>query len=72
MINGKNNKASLVPDHKRKDISYCKKYKCNYLAVRVEFKGNKVKAFWVKTNHSETWKMLISTDTDHTFTNAMQ
>ncbi len=55
--NGKNKKASLVPDHKRKDIRYCKKYKYNYLAMRVEYKANKVKAFWVKTKGSETWKM---------------
>jgi hypothetical protein len=35
-------------------------------------KGNKLKAFWVKTKGSETWKMLVSTDTDITFTNAMK
>jgi hypothetical protein len=29
-------------------------------------------AFWVKTKGSETWKMLISTDTYITFTNDMK
>ncbi len=40
--------------------------------MRVEYKGNKVKGFWIKTKGSETWKMLISTDKDTTFTNTMK
>lgn len=49
IINGKKKKASLVPDHKRKDIRFSKKHKCNYLVIRIEYKGNKV-----KTKGSET------------------
>ena len=44
MINGITKTASLVPDYKRKDIRFCKKHKCNYLAIRIEYKGNKLKA----------------------------
>ena len=72
IINGKKKMASLVPDHKRKDIRFCKKHKCKYLALRIEYKGNNVKAFWVKTKGSETWEILISTDTDITFTNVIK
>ena len=72
VINGITKTASLVPVYKQKDIRFCKKNKCNYLAIRIEYKGNKLKAFWVKTKGSETWKMLVSTDTDITFTNAMK
>jgi len=54
LINGKIKTASLVPDYKRKDIRFCKKHNSNYLAMRLEYKGNKVKAFWVKTKGSET------------------
>ena len=71
-INDKNKMANLVPDHKRKDIRFCKKHKGNNLAIRIEYKGNMLKAFWVKTKGSETWKMLIITDTDITFTNTMK
>ena len=49
VINGIIKTASLVPVYKRKDIRFCKKHKCNYLAIRIEYKGNKLKAFWVKT-----------------------
>ena len=72
VINGITKTASLVPVYKQKDIRFCKKHKCNYLAIRIEYKGNKLKAFWVKTKGSETWKMLVSTDTDITFTNTIK
>jgi hypothetical protein len=72
IINGKSKKANLVLDHKQKDIRFCKKHKCNYLAIKIAYKVNKVKVFWVKTKGSETWKMVINTDTDITFTNAMK
>jgi hypothetical protein len=49
MINGKSKMVNLVPDYKRKDIRFCKKHKCNYLAIKIEYKVNKVKAFGVKT-----------------------
>jgi Transposase DDE domain len=72
IVNGKKMMANLVPDHKRKDIKYCKKYKCNYLSSKIEYKGNKVKAFWIRMKGQESWKMLVSTDTDLSFTNAMK
>jgi Transposase DDE domain len=72
LINGQKMMANLVPNHKRKDIKYCKKYKCNYLTAKIEYKGSKAKAFWVKMKGGENWKMLISTDTDLNFTNAMK
>ena len=72
VINGITKMASLVPVYKQKDIRFCKKHKCNYLAIKIAYKGNKVKVFWVKTKGSETWKMVINTDTDITFTNAMK
>jgi hypothetical protein len=49
MINDKSKMANLVPDYKRKDIRFCKKHKYNYLAIKIEYKVNKVEAFGVKT-----------------------
>jgi hypothetical protein len=72
MITGIKKTAGMVPIYKQKDIRFCKKHKCNYLAIKIEYKGNKLKAFGIKTKGSETWKMLISTDTHITFTNAMK
>jgi hypothetical protein len=41
------------------------------MAMSVEYKGNKVNAFWVKTKGSESKEILISADIDLTFNNAM-
>jgi hypothetical protein len=57
IINGIKKTANLVPDHRRKDIRFCKKHKCNYLAIMIEYKDIKIKAFWVKTKGYETWKI---------------
>lgn len=38
----------------------------------LEYKDNMVKAFWVKTKGSETLKILISTDNEITFTDAIK
>jgi hypothetical protein len=42
------------------------------LAINIEYIGNKVKAFWLKTKGSETLKILTSNDADLTFTNAIK
>jgi hypothetical protein len=72
MINGINKMANLVADHMLKDFRFCKKYKCNYFAIRIEYNSNKIKAFWKMTKGSETWKMLTSDNTDITFTSVMK
>jgi hypothetical protein len=38
----------------------------------MEYKGSKVNAFWLKMRGSETWIILISSDTDLNFTNVMK
>jgi len=42
IINGESKKAKLVPVYKQKDIRFCKKHKCNYLAIRIEYKSIKL------------------------------
>lgn len=64
--------ANLVPEHKRKDIRYCKKYKCFYVSAKIEYKGNSLKAFWIRMKGQESWKMLVTTDTKLGFTDAMK
>jgi len=64
--------ANLVPEHKRKDIRYCKKYKCFYVSAKIEYKGNSLKAFWIRMKGQESWEMLVTTDTKLGFTDAMK
>ena len=52
MINGKIRWQICCRIISEKTSDFAKKHKCNYLAIRMEYKGIKVKAFWVKTNGS--------------------
>ena len=71
-IKGQKYKASSIPDLKRKEIHYCKAFKCHYISLEIAFKNVKMKGFWVKMNGQDNWKLLISTDTKLSFINAMR
>lgn len=65
-------KASSIPNIKRKEIRHCKKLNCEYIAQKIEYKGIKMQAFWVKMKGQENWKLLISTDTSIRFITTMK
>lgn len=71
-INGRNIKSNLVPDHKRREVKYNQKYKCHFISCKVIYKGIQIKAYWIRMKGQGNWKMLISTDTSLSFTNAMK
>lgn len=71
-INGKKHKANLIPDIKRKQIKYSKKMKCYYISQTIDYKGIKMRAFWVRMKGQTTWKMLTTTDTKLTFVKTMK
>lgn len=71
-IDGKKHKANLVPELKRKHIKYSKKLKCHYISFQLNYKGIELKAYWVRMNGQQSWKMLISSDLNLTFAKAME
>ncbi len=71
-IEGRKYKASTISDLKRKQIHYCKSFKCQYIGLTMKYKGIEMKGFWVRMNGQDTWKLLISTDTKLTFIKAMK
>lgn len=71
-INGVQKMANLIPQHNKKNIVYCKTYKCHYITATVEYKGIKTKAFWIKFKGQDNWKMLVCTDLSLSFVNAMK
>lgn len=71
-VYGKKHKANLVPEIKRKQIKYSKKLKCHYLSQTIDYKGIKMKAFWIKMKGQNTWKMLITTEVKATFITTMK
>ena len=71
-IQGKTYMAKHIPEIKRKLIKANTKLKCKYISVLIEYKGIEMRAYWVKMNGQNSWKMLISTDCTLTFTQAMK
>lgn len=72
VVQGNKHKANLIPELKRKQIKYCRKLKCHYIALNINYKGIEMKAFWIKMKGQQTWKMLICSDQKLTFIKAMK
>lgn len=70
--NGKTHHADLLPRLLTKNIKKCSKLKCQYLSVKIIYKDTPVKAFFIKMNGQENWKLLITTDERLTFIKAMK
>lgn len=70
--NEKTYSADTLPEILQKRIKKCSKLKCSYLTVSVAYKGTPVKAFFVKMNGQNCWKLLITTDSSLSFIKAMQ
>lgn len=64
--------ANKIPELKRKQIKYSKKLKCHYITFKIEYKGIELKAYWIRMNGQQTWKMLISSDLKLSFIKATE
>lgn len=42
------------------------------MSATIEYKGNKVKAFWIEKKDQGSWKILVSTHTELNCTNEMK
>lgn len=71
-MDGKTYTIDSVPLKKRKDIQYSRKYKCHYIAAKVEYKGLKIKGYWIRMKGNDKWRFLLCTDLTLTFAKAMQ
>lgn len=71
-IDGKLYRISTVPDLKRREIHYSKKFKAHYIACKAEYKGIAIKGYWVKMRGNTSWKFILSTDQTLTFITVMK
>ena len=71
-LNNKRYRASKIPELKRKQIKKCTKLKCFYIPLTIAYKGTRLKAFFVRMNGQQNWKLLITTDSSLSFIKAMQ
>ncbi len=56
----------------RKNIIRSKKHKVYYIEVQVEYKGIKLKLFFTRLTKRSKWRLLVTTNTALTFTQAYQ
>ena len=61
-----------VPELYRKNIKYSRKYKCSYIALKVDYKGVMLNAFWVRMKNQDNWKLLVTTDQKLSFSTTME
>lgn len=52
----------------RKNITRSRKYKVYYVEKTVEYKGFKLKLFFNRLTRRSKWRLLVTTNTSHTFT----
>lgn len=61
-----------VPELYRKNIKYSRKYKCSYIALKVDYKGVVLNSFWVQMKGQMNWTMLVTTDLKLSFSTTME
>lgn len=70
--NQKTYMANMIPEIFRKKIVQCRKLKCSYIPLTITYKGIEMKAYWVKMNGQNQWKLLITTDKKLSFIQSMK
>ena len=61
----------LLNLHKRK-AKFCRKLKMHYIALNVEYKGIKIKLFFVRYANQSKWRIIANSDTKMSFIQTME
>jgi hypothetical protein len=72
-ISGKElNSHQIIICNERKRGKYSRKHKSLYIPLVVDYKGAKVKLFYIKYHKSKDWTLLLTTDLSLKFTQAIE
>lgn len=66
------NAQQLITKNQRKNSKYSKKYKSTYISMVVDYKGEKVRLFFIRYNNAKNWTSLLTTDLTLSFTRAIE
>ena len=66
------NAKQLIIKNERKNSKYSRKYKSFYIPVVVDYKGEKVRLFFIKYKNSKTWTLLLTSDLTLSFVQAIE
>lgn len=72
-VNGKElNSHQIITRNERKNSKYSRKHKSRYITVVADYKGEKVKLFYIKYHNSKNWTLLLTTDLKLKFVQAIE
>jgi len=66
------NARQLIVKNQRKKSKYSRKYKSTYIPVIADYKGVKVKLFFIRYNNAKNWTLLLTTDLSLSFVEAIE
>jgi hypothetical protein len=72
-VNGKElNALQITTKYERKNGHYSRKYKSYYISIVADYKGVKVKLFFIRYQSSQKWTLLLTTNLSLTFCDAIE
>lgn len=66
------NAHQLIVKNQRKNSKYSRKHKSTYIPMVVDYKGEKVRLFFIRYNNAKNWTLLLTTDLTLSFTRAIE
>lgn len=72
LYNGKKVNATDLRKQEKANVKRSKKHRVYYICLDVEYKGHKVRLFFTRLNKRSKWRLLVTTDTKLTFTEAFE
>ena len=66
------NAHQLIVKNQRKNSKYSRKHKSAYMSMVVDYKGEKVRLFFLRYNNAKNWTLLLTTDLTLSFVRAIE
>jgi len=66
------NAHQLITKYERKGSKYSRKYKSTYIPLVADYKGVKVRLFFIRYNNAKNWTLLLTTDLTLSFVQAIE
>jgi hypothetical protein len=66
------NANQLITKNERKNSHRSRKYKSTYISVVVDYKGVKVRLFFIRYKNAKNWNLLLTTDLTLSFVQAIE
>jgi hypothetical protein len=66
------NGHQLITKNERKKSRYSRKYKSTYISLVADYKGEKVRLFFIRYNNAKNWTLLLTTDLTLSFIEAIE